>query len=255
MTSPFSIAIATPTRSGSFCMDYVGSVLELQRQCLGAGIDFRFLPLADVTLIDLARNTLANRFLWETSCTHLLFIDDDMGFHAGELARMFDYRDRDVIGALYPRRAYDWARIKQAVLDHPDIDPATLPEIAGDYRDMFTLPGDASTMKIGHEPVRMAGIPTGLMMISRACLMKLIEGERVAPINPGTEVNGQAIKFPIYEFFRQMTVNGRTQGEDYYFCSLVNASGGSVWGCSWIQVTHTGAHSFYGNLHKISDYL
>lgn len=255
MTSPFSLAIATPTRSGSFCMDYVGSVLELQQHCLAKGIDFHFLPLANVTLIDLARNTLANRFLWETSCTHLLFIDDDMGFHAGELARMFDYRDRDVIGALYPRRAYDWARIKQAVLNHPDIDPATLPEIAADYRDMFALPGDPSTMPIGHEPILMAGIPTGLMMISRECLMKLIESGRVSQINPDTEVNGQVLKHPIYEFFRQMTIDGRTQGEDYYFCSMVNASGAKVWGCSWIQVTHTGAHSFYGNLHKISRYL
>lgn len=146
MTSPFSLAVATPTRSGSFCMDYVGSVLELQHQCLARGIDFRFLPLVNVTLIDLARNTLANRFLWETSCTHLLFVDDDMGFHAGELARM------------------------------------------------FALPGDAATMSIGHEPVRMSGIPTGLMMISRECLMKLVSGGRVSQINPGTEVNGQVVK-------------------------------------------------------------
>ncbi|CAH2788371.1 MAG: hypothetical protein CBHOC_2229 [uncultured Caballeronia sp.] len=77
MTSPFSLAVATPTRSGSFCMDYVGSMLELQHQYLARGIDFRFLPLANVTLIDLVRNTLANRFLWETSCTHLLFVDDE----------------------------------------------------------------------------------------------------------------------------------------------------------------------------------
>lgn len=63
------------------------------------------------------------------------------------------------------------------------------------------------------------------------------------------------MKHLIYEFFRQTTVDGRTQGEDYYFCSLVNASDTQVWGCSWIQVTHTGAHSFYGNLQKISDYL
>lgn len=62
---------------------------------------------------------------------------------------MFAWRTRDVVGAIYPKRVIDWAGVKKAVLDHPDIDPAALSDLAGDYNGMFHLIDDASTMTLG----------------------------------------------------------------------------------------------------------
>ena len=43
----------------------------------------------------------------------------------------------------------DWAGVKKAVLDHPDIDPIALSHVAGDYTGMFHLLNNASTKTVG----------------------------------------------------------------------------------------------------------
>jgi hypothetical protein len=50
---------------------------------------------------------------------------------------------------MYPKRVIDWAGVKKAELDHPDIDPIALSHLAGDYTGMFHLINDVSTMTVG----------------------------------------------------------------------------------------------------------
>ena len=52
------------------------------------------------SLVSVARNQLAADFL-ESDCTHLLFIDSDIGFKAEHVAQLLA-RDCDLIGGLYP---------------------------------------------------------------------------------------------------------------------------------------------------------
>jgi hypothetical protein len=250
-----SLAVATPSHYSSFCGEYVTSILALQEQCLKNGIGFQFLANSGISAIDAARNMLANRFLQDTNATHMLFVDDDMGFSATELMRMFEWKDSDVIAAMCPRKRLDWERVKRAVLAQPDIDPAILANIAGDYRDMFKLENEAPTMTVGPKPSRVQAIGTGLMMISRKCLLRLID-EGLAPrIDYGdNRAGGAAPEGPCYEFFRSTSANGRAQGEDYYFCSLVRQMGGEVLGCSWIPVSHTGRYTFLGDLPGIAEF-
>jgi hypothetical protein len=105
--------------------------------------------LTQVCAIDHARNVLANEFVSTTDSSHLFFIEDEMGFNIAELASMFAWRARDVVAAMYPKGVIDWAGVKKAVLDHPDIDPIALSHVAGDYTGMFHLLDDASTMTVG----------------------------------------------------------------------------------------------------------
>ena len=62
---------------------------------------------------------------------------------------MFAWRTRDMVGAIYPKRVIDRAGVKKAVLDHPDIDPAALSDLAGENTGMFHLLDEASTMTVG----------------------------------------------------------------------------------------------------------
>jgi hypothetical protein len=227
-------------------MAYTRSVVGLQEFCLTNGIGFQMMATEGFTNIDRVRNVLAAAFLWDTSATHMLFIDDDMGFNVQELVKMFLWRDKDVVAAMYPKRIFNWERMKQIVLANPDIESAQLPGLAAEYT--FTLPPEASEMSVGNKPVPVARIGTGLMLISRQCLLRLIDQANLPtfthPLSPGK----------VYEFFKTLTVDDNQLGEDCYFCDLVRRHGGEVLGCPWLSVTHTGPYSFVGDLKGLARY-
>src|SRR5262245_20133154 len=102
-------------------MAYIRSVVGLQQHCLRNGINFQLATTEQITNIDRARNVLAAMFLWDTTASHMLFIDDDMGFNVEDLVKMFDWRDKDVVAAICPRKTFDWQRMKQIVLARPDV--------------------------------------------------------------------------------------------------------------------------------------
>jgi hypothetical protein len=245
----FSLLVATPSFRGMLCTTYTRSVIELQKHCLTNGIGFQITTTDQIGSIDMARNILASLFLWRTTATHMLFIDDDMGFNVDELVKIFEWRDKDVVAAMCPKKLFDWQRMKQIVLSNPDIEPAHLPSLATDYSDMWRLPGKARDMAIGDKPVPVNTIGTGLMLISRQCLLRLIERAKLPTIEQDTPTGG-----PIYEFFKTQIVNGNHLGEDFYFCYLVRHHGGEVLGCPWIRVTHTGQYSFVGDLKGLARY-
>jgi len=241
---PFSLFIATPSLRGMCCKSYVLGVVEVQNHCLRHGIDVQLRIAQGISAIETARNALANWFLFNTDATHMLFWDDDMGAVAEGIVRMFDYRDRDVIGALYPRKKIDMARIKQTVLAHPDIDPEWLYHVGGDFSGMFQ-PEDVHWAT--DEPIELHRIGTGLMMISRACLQRMVDSGNF-PWSQEAAISGGRM----YDFFRNVCTDGNLIGEDFYFCDRVREHGGKVWGCAWVRSVHVGAMEFIGNLKAIS---
>ena len=168
----FSLFVATPSLRGTFCKAYVLGIAEVQHHCLSHGHGFELRVAQGISAIDTARNALAGWFLFNSDATHMLFWDDDMGAVADGLVRMFDYRDRDVVAAICPRKRLHMSQVKQAVLNHPEVDPDLLQNVIGDFSGMFQ-PADVEWAT--DEPIRLDRIGTGLMMISRACLMRLIE--------------------------------------------------------------------------------
>jgi hypothetical protein len=249
----FSLLVATPSHRGIFCMAYMNSIVGLQKHCVANGIDFQVATTEKISMIDRARNMLASVFLLQTTATHMLFIDDDMGFNFNELVKMFEWRDKDVVAAMYPKKKFDWQRVKQIVLSHPDIDPAQLPGLAAAYDGMFVLPGETSEMlemTLAEKPVPVMIVGTGLMLISRQCLLRLLEKADLPTIEKDKVTGGN-----IYEFFKTQIVNGDQMGEDYYFCNLVRHHGGEILGCPWINVTHTGQYSYPGDLKALARHV
>jgi len=240
----FSLFVATPSLRGTFCKAYVLGIAEVQHHCLSHGHGFELRVAQGISAIDTARNALAGWFLFNSDATHMLFWDDDMGAVADGLVRMFDYRDRDVVAAICPRKRLHMSQVKQAVLNHPEVDPELLRNVIGDFSGMFQ-PGDVEWAT--DEPIRLDRIGTGLMMISRACLMRMIDSGEV-PWVPEPALKGGRM----YEFFRSVRTDTGIIGEDFYFCDLVRAHGGGVWGCAWVRSVHVGPIEVIGNLKAIS---
>jgi hypothetical protein len=91
--------VATPAYGAQCCVNYVTSLLELQRLCARYKVPIEFYFRQD-SLITRARNDCVTHFLG-TSCTHLLFIDADIGFRPVDALRLVS-SGRDVVAGVYP---------------------------------------------------------------------------------------------------------------------------------------------------------
>ena len=97
----FRTLVATPCFGGGICLDYVLSIINVQRECIGAGmgLDFYFNP--GDSLVTRARNDCVAYFLSNELFTHLFWIDADIGFSPEAAFRLL-LSDRDIAAGAYP---------------------------------------------------------------------------------------------------------------------------------------------------------
>lgn len=95
--------IASPAYSGTFCAEYVESLVATAKDCSAHGIKTLYKQVNGVHWIDIARDILAHIFL-QSDCTHMIQIDSDLGWSPDAPRRMME-RNLPIIGGVYPYRA------------------------------------------------------------------------------------------------------------------------------------------------------
>jgi len=250
--------VAAPMYGGQCAGMFCRSTNDLSAMAVHYGIDLRFYYLFNESLITRARNYCVDEFM-RSDCTHMLFIDSDIGFDAKDvmtlLALMDDNSEYDVLCGPYPKKCISWEKIKQAVdLGVADDDANVLERFVGDY--VFNPAGGQTQIKID-EPVEVMESGTGFMMIRRSTFEKYAEAYpqywyrpdhvRTAAFDGSREIMMyfQADIDPISDSKRYLS-------EDYWFCQLARAAGLKVWLCPWIQLNHVGSYIFGGSLADIA---
>jgi hypothetical protein len=259
-----SLFVALPCYGGQMFGLCTGSCLDLQRLCIKQDIGIKFGFILDQSLITRARNMLVDQFLHARTeagehFSHMLFVDSDIRFHAGDVLKLLEL-DRDVIGAPCVKRRINWALIKQVVQRHPDIPAEALAEVTGDFA--FN-PIEKTTPSILTEPLEVSELGTGHMMIRREVF------ERMARQYPELEFelhdNNGGLTRRLFAFFdcridrrREITVVetgeqkefGGTNmyvSEDWNFCRMWRAMGGRIFACPWMRTEHIGPYRFASN--------
>src|SRR5215472_5351863 len=92
-------------------MEFMVSMLGLQRAFIREGIDFSLEMTGSASLIPIARNYIVARLLDQPRFTHLLFIDADVGFDPDAVLRYLQ-ADKDVVAGIYPLKHLDVAAIR-----------------------------------------------------------------------------------------------------------------------------------------------
>jgi hypothetical protein len=159
--------------------------------------------------VNRARNILTANFL-ETDCTHLLFIDSDIGFNPDDVARICSH-DEPVVGGLYPLKR-DTAEVQWCLNGLPD----------------------TKVREDGLHQVRYIG--TGFMCIQREVFESMLAHE-------GQEICYQS-DFPPHRrefaFWRESLANNRWLTEDWFFCERWNLMGGKVFADTEVVLRHAG---------------
>jgi hypothetical protein len=251
--------IATPMYGGQCAGMYTKSVADLTAQCVKNGIEMQSFFLFNESLITRARNYCVDEFL-RSDCTHLLFIDSDIGFNPmdalGMLALQGDDTPYDIITAPYPKKCISWEKIKLAVdKGAADQDPNNLENFVGDY--VFNVKTDQpGPIEIRlDQPAQVAEAGTGFMMIRRSTFEKYKQAYPELSYLPD-HVRSEAFdgSREIHAYFDCIIdpMTRRYLSEDYMFCHNAWNAGMQVWMCPWISLKHIGMYVFGGSLPAIA---
>ena len=244
--------LATPMYGGACAGMFAKSIADLSALCTHYGIHLQMYFLFNESLITRARNYCCDEFM-RSDCTHLMFIDSDIGFNPQDvlalLALSDDDSQYDVIGGPYPKKCISWEKIKHAVdkgvADH---DPNVLEKFVGDY--VFNPKGGQQQIPL-NAPVEVLEIGTGFMMLRKQTLQKFAEAFPHYSYRPD-HVRTAAFdgSREIMQFFQAEIdpISKRYLSEDYWFCQKIQELGMRTWFCPWMQMHHVGTYVFGGSL-------
>ena len=223
--SEYNLLICTPSASGKPDYTYQASIeqtKEMLRQH-GAKVDvFKVNYVADIYF---ARSKLLGAFHRDKKFTHLLFIDDDMGWPAEAVAHLLMLK-RDFIGVVGCKKVYPLEFAYQMLDDKSRIIPL--------YHELET---------------NVAEIPYiggAFVMLSRNCVDRLWDAYPELQYDMPDGVVESALFDPII-----INIPGyprRRLSEDFSLCHRWAKIGGKVYCKMDVTLTHTGQHTFTGNL-------
>ena len=242
MTKAF---VATPMYGGQCFGFYTQSMMMLQLGMQQRGWQMASSFMFNESLIERARNSLAHAFL-KTDCTHLLFIDADIRFDAGQVLALFE-ADKDIICGIYPKKEINWEEVVKATNNCVPIEQ--LKHHTGSW--VVNLVGYEGTVTVPqNEPVEIWAGGTGMMLIKRHVFEKMRD---VVPSykNDVVDLSGQnKPQEVIHQFFACSIEPGteRLLSEDYHFCRTWRNMGGKLYAAPWMNLGHCGSYIFEGQL-------
>ena len=248
--------VATPMYGGMCAGMYTRSIADLTGLAVRHGIELRHYFLFNESLITRARNYCCDEFL-RSDCTHMMFIDSDIGFNAQDILAMLalqsDDSEYDVLAGPYPKKCISWEKIKVAVdKGIADEDPNVLEKFVGDY--VFN-PANGSGQLSLTEPGEVLETGTGFMMIRRKAF------ELYNKAYPEQLYKPDHVRTAHFDGSREIMAyfdciidpeSKRYLSEDYMFCQHLRKAGGKIWLCPWIRTQHVGSYVFGGSLADIA---
>lgn len=247
------VMLAAPMYGGQCAGMFTRSVADLSALCVHYQIPLQMYFLFNESLITRARNYCCDEFM-RSDCTHLMFIDSDIGFNANDVIGLLamsvmDPEKYDVIAGPYPKKCISWEKIKLAVeKGMADENPNNLEKYVGDY--VFNPKTNQTQIPIG-QPVEVSEAGTGFMMIPRATF------EKYQKAYPNQMYKPDHVRTEHFDGTREIMAffdciidpdSKRYLSEDYMFCYNVQKMGGKVWLCPWMQLQHVGSYVFGGSL-------
>jgi hypothetical protein len=247
--------IGMPCYGGVMYGSTARSLMDLTSICTRYGIEMKIFFLFNESLIQRARNYVADEFL-RSGCETMLFIDSDITFSAKDVLAMMHMsvteEKYNIICGPYPKKVISWEKIVKAVdKGFAENNPNDLENFVGDYAFSVLESGKISLS----EPVEVLESGTGFMMIQKSALEKFRDAYpqyQYSPDHVRTANFDGSRKIHAFFHCEIDPETGRYLSEDYWFCQMARKAGLKVWLCPWIQLEHTGTYTFKGSLPHIA---
>ncbi|MEM9062634.1 MAG: hypothetical protein AAGD13_19410 [Pseudomonadota bacterium] len=249
-----AILIAQPT-TGHVVSGTVSYLMDLTVALHRRGIPYSYRQLA-LSDIALSRNILASLVRADASCSHLLFIDSDMGFLADSILGLLDF-DQPVTAIACPKRHLAWDRLRsaaesEALAGRTGDDrrtTSTLMDLCLEFNvDLKRFDGSDWAAERRGNFLKVPAVGTGIMLIRRDVLEAMVE-RKVATRRTGYTGLPLLGDAPFYDFFSPVETPDRSliESEDISFCKRwVEDCDGEIWVDIASRVLHYGMRGHSG---------
>lgn len=232
------------------------STNDLATMCAKYDIELKFYYLFNESLITRARNYVVDEFL-RSDCTHLMFIDSDIGFNAKDVLSLLGIQTNnpdqfDILTGPYPKKSISWEKVKKAVEKGLAYNPFDLQNYTADY--VFNPVKGTKSFRLD-EPVEVAEGGTGFMLIPRSVFDKYKEAY------PELSYKPDHIRTENFDGSREIVAyfdcviepeSRRYLSEDYFFCWNAKKIGIKIHMCPWMELQHVGSYIFRGSMASLS---
>lgn len=239
--------IATPCYGGLVHEPYLRAMTTFTSASLTIGMPINMATIVNESLITRARNELV-KYLMMTDCTHLFFIDADIGFKAEDIIKII-LHDKDVVVGAYPLKKVAWENIDTS----KPRDKKEIQRMATDYVINIKFQNEEQ-QNTGQVPVvdnliEVHDAGTGFMCIKRHVIEKMIKAypETHYDKEPKHVTHEQDDGKRWALFDTMIDEDNRYLSEDYTFCRRWQRLGGKIWLDPTIELSHVGTHTFFGH--------
>lgn len=249
-----SIFLAIPAYGGMVTGITMKSVLDLQTICTQYGIELRVSMIFNESLVQRARNYLADEFMCRSTCTNFFFVDSDVGFDAKDVITMLAL-DKDIIGGLYPKKSIGWEQLKKAIDKNPDLPASEYAKLTGEM--VFNPIAGTEKFNVS-ELVEVAELGTGFLMIKREAFEAFdvaFPEYKYRPDHVSTNFFDGSRQISAYFNVEINEVSNRLESEDFWFCRKMRELGVKIYMCPWIQLIHMGSYQFQGSLPSVAQHI
>jgi len=256
-----NLVILTPC-FGSVCYtDYTASLLETVGLLRHFGIEVSVQFCKNDSLVSRARNNLIAKALYSKDTTHIMFIDNDIGWDPSSILKLL-IANKPIVAGIYPLKNYDWQKLLKDPLNPYNsniiqswITKKNNSQLKNFVDDEHTVQFNLlkynvnylnNYLEIENNLTKVKHAPTGFMMIQRNVLEKMMQAF------PSTKYTDD-VSFLIpeeneyaYALFDCGVEDNHYYSEDWLFCHRWQKMGGDVWIDVSINLTHTGIEVYQG---------
>jgi hypothetical protein len=247
------ILLGTPVHGGMVCLGYHETILRtlafFAKEYPGIGFETRSIVSS---VLPFARNILASMTLNDTSFSHLLFVDSDMGFSPALIAKMIALQ-KPVVGCICPKKSfnYEWFHASAATHDDPMIARLLANDYIGGQGAVIaqTGPNGERSARLVDGFVRVQYAGTGILLVHRDVLAAIkARFPELWVENPGEKYRSFGLEGGVLQCFDSMQgPDGLFPGEDIAFCRRwVEGCGGEIWASVDEAIVHIGQENFVG---------
>jgi hypothetical protein len=235
-----NIMIGTPMYGGVCYGNFMTSIFGLHEILVQNGHAMSLKFLYNESLIQRARNLIANSFLQDPDSDILLFIDADIEFDPVEVYEMLKL-DKDIIGAVVPLKAINYEGVKLAnFFRHNTVD---LPYFGGYFNINYDI-DEVENDILAHRPFKVDRIGAAVLSIKKEVLKNM--STTCETFKPNSPLYHSTTR--LFDFFPVKIENDQLMSEDYSFCNKAREIGYDVYATSYPIIGHSGTHQFKGNL-------
>ena len=244
---PLHIRLAAPCFACRIPASFFLCVKQARDACQAAGVVLSVDLIGNESLVQRARNVLAERFL-RSNADKLFFVDSDITFSAEDFLRIAR-NPKDVVAGAYAKKDIRWDDVERGVLEGKAEPVHSL----GLNYNVNVLP-DTKTCDDGTFPVLDAA--TGFMCLSRRVLTKLCDAFREPLLvnNDLPHMGDSADRIEQYVAIMDCMIDPdsrRYLSEDYALCRRLQQIGEKVWLDFRTTLSHDGSAEFRGDARQV----